>query len=1068
MSQKTFNKLRKAGRVLAMLCAFTLTAGLAAGAMLEANSDQVNNFLGTRTTRTAGTGDYTRFTPDEEYLNADGSANTDAVVAAHREMGIRLAEEGTVLLKNQGNDALPLAGTEKVTLMGFRSTPAYALYGMDIGSPEASSQNISFKDALSQAGFQVNPTVCTAYETVSATAAYSGANRLSGMGYFVESIGDNARFNIAEPTISEIRESAGGSFDSSIDEYNDAAILVFGRPTAEQGDYYAGSTGADAARFTRSETKNALSFSDNELALIDFAKEEFDKVIVVLTTSNPMEVKELEEDTGVDAILQVGFPGNYGFIGVANILAGKANPSGRLADTFASDTASAPAMQNYGLYLYSNAASAATGGLNGTQYFGGAYIVQAEGIYTGYKYYETRYEDSIIDGEGTGASSSAGASVYASQSGVWDYEDEVVYPFGYGLSYTTFTQKITDVELSDDGRTATVTVSVTNNSQTPGKSVIQLYGQSPYTEQDIEDGVEKASVQLLAFEKVDVAGGEIVTETIEVDMQYLASYDSANAGSYVMRQSDEYYFALGCNATEEGAHAAVNNILAAKDYTMQSGMDSEGDAEAAYKFSWTLPEDTFATTKANTEVSNQLDDLDYNYFDEGTVTYLSRSDWDGTWPRAYSGLSATSDMIAYLTNSFYTPSTNDDVSDITFGAGGDTYFTDMFGSDFDDERWADVLDNVTLENAVAFTASGNRSFQNMQELRFIAGTSYVENGSVGIQKTLSQQSDENSPWYVSPEDENAGYLTNVFGSPVLMAQTWSKDLMEEMGELWGNAALFINIPMVWAPSINIHRTSYNGRNGEYYSEDGVLSGYLALSVGKGGISKGLITAIKHYAFNSQETSRNGISTFMNEQTAREGELRGFQIALEGIYNADGSRTSVLGIMTAYNRAGAVYVGAHTGLMQGILRNEWDFNGYATSDLVQQGTTYMPYIESMLAGTTNFDTTINNGNTVWHIPASQVVSTVSADAELLTAIKQNMHYSLYAFAQSNLGNWMTENTRTVWAFNWWRGAYIGVAGVSGLAILCGLFMYIYAEGIGPACEERKNRKAAQKGGNSNEK
>ena len=688
--------------------------------------------------------------------------------------------------------------------------------------------------------------------------------------------------------------------------------------------------------------------------------------------------------------------------------------------------------------------------------------MHAEGIYSGYKYYETRYEDTVLS-QGN-ATSGTGIGGY-NTTGAWNYADEVTYSFGYGLSYTTFTQTITDVEFSSDNRTATVSVAVKNDGDVDGKSVIQIYGQSPYTQYDKDNGVEKASVQLLAYDKVEVAAGATVNVDVEVDMQYLASYDSKVAKSYIMEQADGYYFALGCNSQSEGAHAAINNILAAKAEDGAaidtSKMDETGNADAVYKFRWTAAEDTFATSEAGATITNQLDDMDYNYYQKDTVQYLSRSNWQSSWPKSYTGLSVvtTTDMLKYLTNDFHT-TTDTDTEGIVFGADGETNFTDMFLSDFNDARWSGVIDKITLENAVRFTASGNRTFQQMDEVYFLSGNSYVENGSVGIQKTLSQQSDMNAPWYVDPTDENAGFYCNSFGGATLMASTWSKQLMEEMGELWGNDALFVNIPMVWAPSINMHRTPYNGRNGEYYSEDGVLSGYTALSVGSGAISKGLITSIKHFAFNEQETARNGISTYMNEQTAREGELRGFQIALEGYKNAEGKRVSVLGIMTGYNRAGAIYAGAHQGLMQGILRDEWDFNGYVTSDLAQSGSTYMPYIESILAGTTNFDTAINNDSTVWRISVADLVEEVSGDAEVLRALKEDLHYSLWAFSQSNLANWMTDTTRVVWVWNWWRGAYIGTEIVSGILVAAGVVMYIYAVAIGPWREDKKNRLAAQ--------
>lgn len=1059
MKPKSLNIMRKTGRILMMSFSLILAAGFAAGSMLEANADQVNNFLGTRTYKTTGGGTYDTFVPDEQYLNSDGSANTEALVAAHREMGIRLAEEGSVLLKNKSN-ALPLATSDKITLMGFRSTANYAIYGMDIGSPVTASQNVSFQSALTEVGFDVNATVCDAYNTVSADSKYADNNKISGVGYYVEDI-STKQYPIAEPTIEEIKSSAGeAAFNSSVTQYGDVGIVVIGRPSSEQAEYYTGDTGRNASDFTKSKTKNVLSLCDDERDLIEYAKTTFTKTIVIVTTSNAMELSELEADDGIDAILWAGYPGNYGFIGVSNVLAGKANPSGRLVDTYASDTAASPAMVNWGLYLYSDEA---TYGLNSNLYYGGAYVVQAESIYTGYKYYETRYEDTVL-GNGN-ASSATGVGAYATASN-WTYADEVTYPFGYGLSYTSFQQEIKDVAFSSDGKTATVTVTVNNTGSVDGMSVVQLYGQSPYTEYDKTNSVEKASVQLLAYEKVSVEHGKSEEVTVEVDMQYLASYDSVKAKSYIMEQSDNYYFALGCNPNDgtEGAHAAINNILAAKGKTTADGMDAEGYIKAAYRFSWDKATDTFATTKAGVSVTNQLDDADYNYYKSGTVTYLSRSDWSGTWPKSYTGLSTTSEMLNYLKNSFYTPTATDSV-DVTFGAtaGEDAVnFTDMFGSDFDDERWAEILSRISVEDAVKFTASGNRSFYQLDAIHFVAGSSYVENGSVGIQKTLSGMSDENAPWCVSDDDPNAKYYCNTFGSPTLMASCWDKELMNEMGVLWGNDALFINIPMVWAPSINIHRTPYNGRNGEYYSEDGVLSGYTAYEVGVGALSKGLIAAVKHFAFNDSETSRLGLSTYMNEQTARENELRGFQIALEGVYDSEGNRSALIGIMTAYNRIGATYAGAHVGLMSNILRGEWDYNGYATSDLLPPGSvsTYMPYYESIIAGTTNYDTSLtNNGaTTVWRVDVADIVANIQLDGTFLKALQDDVHYSLWAFSQSNLANWMTADTQLVWCLNWWRAVYYGVEILSGVVIAGGLLLYLFAEGGPQLVNLLKKRKA----------
>ncbi len=1033
--------VRKSGRILMIVFSAILTASVAAGAMLEANSDQVNNYLGTKTTETTGGGSYDTYTPDEEYLNADGSANTAALVEAHKQLGIQMAEEGTVLLKNK-NSALPLSSSEmNVTLLGYASTAAGANYGMSVGSPEAESQNVSFYEALTDAGFSVNSTIYKAYTSVGGSS---------------------------EPSLTSVASAAGvSSLDSAIGKYSDAAIIVIGRDSSENTDYSYYSSSSEGTSY--------LALTSNELALIKWARESsrFKKVIVVLTTTSAMELGALESSTGdysVDAILQAGFPGNYGFIGVANIIKGDANPSGRLVDTYATNSGSSPAMVNFGDYSYSNySSSGVTDNDDGENY-----VVYAEGIYVGYKYYETRYEDCVL-GQGS-ASSSAGvfaSSSKTSSSGTWNYSQEVTYSFGYGLSYTTFSQKIKSVTWGSGHKTATITVEVTNKGSVAGKSVVQVYGQSPYTDYDKSNGIEKASVQLLAYEKTEEipANGTVEIE-VEVDMQYLASYDSKKTGSYIMEKSTEYYFALGWNSEEEGAHAAVNNILAAKGRTKENGMDYTVGAseytDTVYKFSWTEDENTFSTSKAGVTVSNQLSDLDYNYYNSGKVTYLSRSDWSGTWPTEYTSLTITSGMVSYLKNDFHTNTKTSTEELPEFGQDGEYNFPDMFGADFDDDRWDDVINQITLESAVNYTATGNRSFYAIDEIHFLSSNSYVENGSVGIQKTLSQQSDSNSPWYVSSSDSNANYYTNTFCSPTVMAATWNKDLLEEMGELWGNDALFENIPMVWAPSINIHRTPYNGRNGDYYSEDPIISGYSALSVGKGAISKGLITTIKHYAFNNQETNRIGVSTFMTEQTARETELRGFQIALEGYYDEDGNRSEyVLGLMTAYNRAGATYSAAHTGLMQGILRGEWDYNGYATSDLLSVASTYMPYEESMLAGLTNYDLSTSNGKTIWTVSSSDttrrtissIISDIQNDAEILKAIKQNLKYSLYTWSRSNLANWMTSDTKVVWVLNWWRGTYISLEALGGVFIAGGGTLFVLSY-VGPLSDSWK-RKAGGK-------
>lgn len=999
-------------RGLCCLGAFVMLLGATAGEVLEKNRNMVNSYLGTQTSvvEVTETEDalYTTYVADY--------ANTNELIAAHRAMGERLSAEGSVLLKNNG--ALPLEKGSAVTMLGICAETKMN-FGARVGCAVKPGQNVKLGDALLEKGFQVNQQMRDAYAKVGKNKVYNNANKLSPS--FVGVLpGAEPQLLTAEPTESDLQK-ADGDYLKGVEAYQDAAIVVLGRCGTEAADYYPGATGIDP----QTGARNVLALTNDERALIAFAKEHFQRVIVLLNTTNPMEIGELAADDGVDAILWIGFLGNYGTLGVASILCGETNPSGSLPDVYASNSVSSPTMANYGIYAFENAADYFDTALHRADY----YLIEAEGIYTGYRYYETRYADCVM--EKGNAASAVGA--FDSASG-WTYAEEVTYPFGYGLSYTTFSQTLDDVTVSMQEKTVTAVATVKNTGSVPGKTAVQLYVQLPYT----EGGIEKSAVQLLDFSKTKLlAPGESETLTIVADMQNMTSYDSAEE-TYLL-DAGEYTFAIG-----NGAHEALNSILASQGYAER--LDGAGHAECVK--AWTLSErdtTTFRVTKANAAVSNKLADADFNTYQPGTVTYLSRSDWAGTWPKTYDRLRVTENMVATLKNDFYTIHTADDVSEIVFGADNGLSFADMKGAAYDDPRWEKLLDQLTIQEAAEFVATGNMIYLDIPSVGFLGGT-LANDGPLGFLSSISNTSDPNSPWYVSPEDPNANYEVHDSGTPELLGASFNKKLAKDIGTLLGNDSLFNGLSIIWGPGLNLHRTPYCGRNVEYYSEDPVLSGYLAASYAQGAYSKGLIAAGKHFAFNDQETNRNGVAPFMTEQKARELELRSFQIAFEN---------GMLGTMTAFNRIGTTYVSAHEGLIDGILRGEWGFQGYIVTDLVNPPT-YMTWKESVVAGTTNFDSV--DIKEEWYAYLNHEGNTLGGDAKILRRLKEAVHHTLYVLANSNRMNAVNTSAKVVEVSNWWRMSY-RIAKYGGFALCClGLLGYVVALGYSARMKRKEGQKA----------
>ena len=795
-----------------------------------------------------------------------------------------------------------------------------------------------------------------------------------------------------------------------------------------------------------------LALTTNELEAVELAKQASDNVIVLINSATPMEIGQLKNDPDVDAILWIGFPGCYGMLGVADILCGRTSPSGGLPDIYATYNMSAPAMQNMGYYFFTNSDVIQRGGSLGND--AGSYIIEAEGLYTGYRYYETRYYDSVY---GTGnATSPVGA--YASDT-EWNYANEVAYGFGYGLSYTTFTQELqgaptfditTDPETGATNAYATFNVKVTNTGNTAGKSSVQVYGQAPYT----QDGLEKVAIQLLNFGKTQtLQPGESEVVPVTVDLQYIASYDSeydngdGTYGTYVL-DPGSYYFAIG-----NGAHDALNNILALQGADAEL-MDAPGNAAMAYMQNITedfISRTAFSVSKTGAKISNQLEYADWNHFQPGEVTYLTRSDWAGTFPKNYTEMTLTSqEMIDLFSGKYYTLKTDDDTSSILWEQDSDIMFYQMYDVDFDDPSWQTLLDKMSLEEAQYLATFGGPRIPGVESIGTVE-TYMTENTANGVAVNLNANKDPNAPWAIGPEDPNYNWHPEVFGNSPLVAASFNPQLMYDIGAFIGEESLFVGIPILWGPGLNTHRHAYNGRNGEYYSEDPVLAGVCSMEFAIGAQQYGLIAAPKHFAFNDQETNRSGVAPFMTEQRAREVELRAYQIAFEATkYDTAEENNGMRGLMVSFSKIGPVECTCSTGLMTNILKNEWGFQGYAVTDIYDDMDLYTAVLAS---GTTCYDTrgmsgfysttTLdNNSRFATQVDGNTVSSTMLlGDATLQAAVKESAHNILYAMSQSHLMNRYNSTTRVEQAVTWWRVLYIGLAVVSGVLTVASAALYV---------------------------
>ena len=773
--------------------------------------------------------------------SAAGTMQVDSDESEWMQTAYDIAEEGMVLLENN-DGALPLDSTDKVNLLGYAAyNPVYS--GSGSGSVSA-ADSISILDSLESAGIKVN-SAC-----VDEGVYDLEETKDKSVGFM------SAAFSLDEVALSKYTGKA--SFDN-MKEYSDIAIVVLGR------------TGGEGNDLTSYEGGDYLELSDNERDLLEKSCDTFGKVIVVFNTANAIQLDFLN-DYDVDACIWAGVPGPYGFEALGKIITGEVNPSGRITDTWVYDHDSNPTSENFSDQEASNMA-------------GRYYVDYVEGIYVGYKWYETAYTE--------------GAVITNTKSGETfdynDYESIVRYPFGSGLSYTTFTQEIVGGTAAGENLDPTgsfeIKVKVTNTGDAAGKEAVQLYVTAPYTDYDIENGVEKAAVSLCGIGKTDILEpGESEIINITVAAEDIASYDSTYAnsdGSYgsYMLDAGEYVFSV-----RQDAHTSIAEISCVVDGQYFYSGDNK---------------------RSSDEVVAE------NQFEEAARgEYLSRNNAFENYASAMASVSTELKSTEYASEIDVYDEELDKISEIRhyeegvdYAVGGDLTLEDMAGVDYDDEKWNEFIAQLTLDECTDLVVDS------------MFGTSAVS--SIDKQRT----SESDGPLGISSM-MNSALSSVAYPSVPLLAATFNQELAYRYGEMVADQGHNVGVSGWYAPAMNIHRSAYSGRNYEYYSEDGCLSGLMAASEVKGARDKGMIVYLKHFALNDMETNRKQIHVYSNEQAIREIYLKPFEEAVK--------LGGASGIMNSMNYVGDVYAGGHVGLINNVLRGEWGFRGSVLTDMDEGG------------------------------------------------------------------------------------------------------------------------------------
>ena len=820
---------------------------------------------------------------------------------------------------------------------------------------------------------------------------------------------ENAALNGGDPSqyrINEVPwEKYTDALKSTFSDYGDAALVMLSRSSGEGADLPSGlpelepyMTGGDYLRLCKEEIELLQNLKELKEQGI------FKKIVVLLNSSSTLQLDFIDK-YGVDAVVWTGNLGINGLPAVADILAGKVNPSGRIVDTFLKDNHSSPAMVNYNAFPYTNAseldlAFAQNNTAPGIEKCNMNYVVYQEGIYVGYRYYETRYEDYVL-GQGN--------------AGNYDYSADVAFPFGTGLSYTEF--EYSNFTLQEQNDAFLAEVDVKNTGAMDGKHTVQIYFQSPYTDYDRENGVEKAAVELCGFDKKEIKAGETEHFTIQILKEDLTSYDANTAKTYILDAGD-YYFTVGTDA-----HNAVNNILMAK------GADTArmiGTGDAALTFKWNnsvLDTATYAVSSATgNPITNLFDNADLNKYEgaeDQQITYLTRNDWEGTFPKTPVSLRVTDAMWAdgltheeagraalaerykqlYWADSDQIPAT---------GTGGSLKAIDFVDMEYGDPAWDELVSQIAYEDMLSLIYNGSYQTQVLPAINLPATQQF--DGPTGFTKSIV-----------------GGANGMAFTSEDVMAATYNLELIQEVGKCMGEDMLHAQagenaaaVAGIYAPGVNIHRSPYLGRHNEYYSEDGWLSGEVCAAEVQGIRDRGMLAFVKHFALNDQEQGRYGISVWSNEQAIREVYLESFEGAI---------RDGAMNVMSSFNRIGVVWAGAHHGLMTGILRDEWGMEGAAITDMAINAK-WMDYRLGVLAGQDYWCGQKGNMGTL---------DGTNDDPAIASAVHNAVKNVVFSVTRTNAMN--MGNATVISVTPWWQTALYAATGVMAVLTAGSAFMLV---------------------------
>ena len=864
-------------------------------------------------------------------LNGKGSVSEETIEAS-RDIIKETGEEGMVLVKNEGT--LPLETDTNVNVFGWASTnPIYG--GTGAGAADNSS-SVDILTSLTDAGFQVNQSLVDMYTKYSPT-------RSAGSVFYTD-------WSLPEPTADYYTDD----LMQEAKEFSDTSIIVLSRSGGEGQDvpldmkavidgtydprdevangndlynYFACNYDNNGDYDDFDEGESYLELSNTEEAMIEKVCSEFDNVVVVINANNTMELGWVDQYESIGSVILAPGTGATGMAALGEILNGSINPSGKTVDTYVYDLKDTPTYNNYGNFPFTNVEDLKAELTEADEAYEGGlpFVNYVEGIYVGYKFYETAAQENLIN-----------------------YEERVQYPFGYGLSYTTFSQEMQN--FADNGDTVTVDVAVTNTGDVAGKEVVQLYYTPPYT----NGGIEKASVNLIEFGKTKIlepGASEVIS--FEVAKEDMAAYDSREIkvenGGYILEEGD---YSLSVRSDS-------HTVLDEKTFHV--------DADINYGAEGRTSDDTTAV--------NQFQD-----YSAGRVTYLSRADGFANYEGATAAPSEdmyvmdeeTKAFVAEKSVAHYDSTKYDNPEDEMPVTGADNGVTvaDLTGKEYDDPLWEDLLDQLSVDDMI--------NMVNLGGFQTVAVDSIEKVGTLDSDGTSGL-----NDWYI-------GVYGTAYPVQLLIAQTWNKDLAHRIGEGVGAEYADCRIFGAYAPAMNIHRSAFTGRNFEYYSEDGVLSGYMASNTAKGMATEGVYPYLKHFALNEQETNRCSlILTYSDEQAIREIYLKPFEMSVKNYVGKS------LAVMSSFNFIGDRWSGANASLLNNVLRDEWGFRGMVLSDW------------NGSYGYQNTDDAVRNGNDAmlgfFAAESNQITNT---SATMVQAMRQSAKNILYTIANS--GNYTIED------------------------------------------------------------